>query len=85
MLMETLYKWQIIGLSAFLPATLFHKLGRLHWYSKTLHDWVDPLIFNTSHSVLEIACASGYLSEYLYQAGHKVSGIDASIFLISFH
>ena len=76
--MGTIYQLQIKLLSILSPVTLFHKLGMLNWYSKTLHDWIDPLVTHKSLRALDVACASGYLSEYLHQSGHSVSGIDSS-------
>lgn len=77
-LTQLLYQLQIKALTLFSPVTLFQKLSMQSWYSETLHEWLVPHINGKQLRILDVGCASGYLSEYLYQYGHTVAGLDSS-------
>lgn len=82
-LVDSFYNLQIKFLMVTTPTTLFQKLSELDWYSKTLHDWIDSHLMNSSLKVLDAGCATGYLSEYLSHAGHHPIGIDKSPAMIN--
>lgn len=73
-----IFKLQIRVLQALSPATLFQKIGLLDWYSDTLQKWINWHTTDTGLRVLDLGCATGYLSEHLYRNGCDVSGVDVS-------
>jgi len=62
----------------FNPVRLFQRINELDWYRDTLRTWVDNLALAENAHVLEVACASGELTEYLARSGTHATGIDAS-------
>ncbi|MBN4080552.1 class I SAM-dependent methyltransferase [Beggiatoa alba] len=73
-----IHKLQIKLLQILNPVALFHKLNKLSWYKATLQQWVDTQKFMANSKILEVACATGLLSENLARNGFKVTGVDAS-------
>ncbi len=72
------YQLQVKLLLALSPATLFHKISLLPWYADTLQQWADSLVQDKKQRVLDAGCATGYLTQYLYNRGHNISGVDLS-------
>ncbi len=65
-------------LLAFSPATLFQAIGQLDWYRDTLREWIDDSLPRPEQRIVEVGCATGYLTAYLAGKGHRVTGIDLS-------
>jgi ubiquinone/menaquinone biosynthesis C-methylase UbiE len=57
---------------------LFQRINELDWYKNTLRTWVDNLVMPDNARVMELACATGTLTEYLASNGFDAIGIDAS-------
>ena len=68
-----IYYWMVLN-----PAKLFQRINGLDWYKNTLRAWVDDLNTPTSAKVLEVASATGVLTEYMAACGFVATGIDAS-------
>jgi ubiquinone/menaquinone biosynthesis C-methylase UbiE len=77
------YRWQIRLLAALSPAMLFQRLSELGWYGGLLQEWSGLAIEQPNQRLLDVGCATGYLAGFLYQHGHRVSGVDASRAMIS--
>ena len=60
------------------PVKLFQRINELDWYKKVLRTWVDDLAKSADAHTLEVACATGALTEYLATGGFNATGIDAS-------
>ena len=69
---------RITILLIFKPVTLFHQLNKLDWYQAELKQWLDEIKVNPNAVVLEVACATGLLSEHLLNSGYNVTAIDLS-------
>lgn len=65
--------WMILN-----PVKLFQHINELDWYRNTLHNWVDDLSLAANTRMLEVACATGALTEYLASNGINATGIDSS-------
>lgn len=65
-------------LLAISPATLFQAIGQLDWYRDTLREWIDDSLVRPEQHILEVGCATGYLTAHLASKGHHVTGIDLS-------
>ncbi len=76
--LRLLHAARIRLLLAFSPATLFQAIGRLDWYRDTLREWIDDALDQPEQRILEVGCATGYLTAYLAGTGHHVTGIDLS-------
>ncbi len=80
---ESLYAVQIRLLMLLSPPRLFSKISKLDWYRKILHTWVDEYLDARSMRVLDVGCATGYLTRYVFSKGHQVTGVDVSRRMIS--
>ncbi len=77
-LQDWLYALQIRWLLIFSPITLFDRIGRLDWYRNTLQDWLAENLPETGCRVLEIGCATGRLTEHVFDRGYEIAGVDLS-------
>jgi ubiquinone/menaquinone biosynthesis C-methylase UbiE len=60
------------------PVKLFKRINALDWYQSTLRAWIDDLNLPANAHTLEVACATGLLTEYLATSGFNAIGIDVS-------
>lgn len=72
------YTAQIKALQVISPARLFHTLSQLDWYSGTLQSWANCHVNGKGLRVLDVGCATGYLTESIFHSGCDVSGVDIS-------
>lgn len=77
-LQKCFYSAQIKMLLALSPPTLFHKISQLEWYKGALQRWINDRLHGSPLRALDVGCATGYLTEYMNQKGHDVSGVDLS-------
>ncbi|MBL4760445.1 MAG: methyltransferase domain-containing protein [Mariprofundaceae bacterium] len=75
---ELLYQLQIKVLLAFKPAVLFDRINHLPWYKDALQQWVNGIELPEPSKILEAGCSTGLLTDYLYQQGFSVIGVDKS-------
>ena len=57
---------------------LFAAIGELDWYSESHRHWIDDLELRSGDHVLEVGCATGALTVYVAERGHRVTGLDRS-------
>ncbi len=69
---------QVEALLAESPPRFFAALGALDWYARSHRDWLDAMDLPVGGLVLEIGCATGSLTAYLADRGHRVVGLDRS-------
>lgn len=81
-LISVWYRAYIRMLLLFSPVTLFQKISQLDWYSQTLKDWATTHLDDEHRQVLDVGCATGYLTEYLYTKNYFVAGVDQSAKMI---
>lgn len=77
-LQKCFYTLQIKVLLVLSPTTLFNKISQQDWYIDTLQLWINRHLNGESLRVLDLGCASGYLTEYIFSKGCDVSGVDIS-------
>jgi len=68
---------------AFRPDLLFNRLGKLEWYDGMLRDWIDPNLGKEPQQILDVGCATGYLSAHVHAMQHRVTGLDRSASMIA--
>jgi len=68
-----IYYWMLTN-----PVKLFYKINTLEWYKNMLQTWIADLTLPTNAKVIDLGCASGSLTEYLAERGHRATGVDAS-------
>lgn len=76
--MHWFYAIQIRLLILFYPPKLFQKINQLSWYQKLLHEWINRQHFLPKSKILEVGCATGALSEYLFKHAYQPIGVDSS-------
>ncbi len=65
------------------PEVFFDRLNQLPWYQTLLRQWVDDNKFASKSRVLEVGCATGSLTTYLFEYGFIATGVDASSKMIA--
>ncbi len=64
------------------PQRLFHRLSALEWYREALQQWAEPQLRVAGEHLLEVGCATGYLTHHAYARGLKPCGVDLSTRMI---
>ncbi len=79
---ELFHRLKIRILLATKPVVFFEALNQLDWYQQTLQDWVKQNNFSANSKILEIGCATGTISRYIFDLNHDLTGVDLSASMI---